>query len=48
MRIPAKTEIYGWTANQDVSECFTSGTTQTQTEILLYQQMRFEKLELCL
>ena len=24
---PANTEIYGWTVNQDVSECFTAGTT---------------------
>ena len=32
---PANTEIYGWTVNQDVSECFTAGTTDANGNLVV-------------
>jgi hypothetical protein len=31
---PANTEIYGWTVNQTVSECFTAGTTDANGRLV--------------
>ena len=32
---PANTEIDGWTVNQDVSECFTAGTTDANGKLVV-------------
>ena len=32
---PAKTEIYGWTVNQNVSICFTAGTTDANGKLVV-------------
>ena len=32
---PAKTEIYGWTVNQQVSVCFTAGTTDANRKLVV-------------
>jgi hypothetical protein len=32
---PADTEIYGWTVNQNVSQCFTAGTTDANGKLVL-------------
>ena len=32
---PAKTEIYGWTVNQNVSICFTAGTTDSNGKLVV-------------
>jgi hypothetical protein len=32
---PANTEIYGWTVNQNVSQCFTAGTTDANGKLVL-------------
>jgi len=32
---PANTEIYGWTVNQNVSVCFTAGTTDANGKLVV-------------
>jgi len=32
---PANTEIYGWTVNQNVSQCFTAGTTDANGKLVV-------------
>jgi hypothetical protein len=32
---PANTEIYGWTVNQQVSVCFTAGTTDANRKLVV-------------
>ena len=32
---PANTEIYGWTVNQEVSICFTAGTTDANGKLVV-------------
>ncbi len=32
---PANTEIYGWTVNQNVSTCFTAGTTDANGKLVV-------------
>jgi len=32
---PANTEIYGWTVNKEVSECFTAGTTDANGKLVV-------------